>query len=129
MQSGIAHLWETRQHTDVTFLVGHSRVPAHRAILASQSEYFNRLLFGEMIEARAGAEIPLKDTPLKAFQLLLRYAYSGSLEMKDVPIEVGRHIDTVSLGVGDAILLHSSFVCHFLPLSSPHHFSMNSLWI
>ncbi len=69
--------------------MGDSRVSAHRAILASQSEYFDRLLFGEMREAHAGAEIPLKDTPPEVFELLLRYAYSGSLEMKDVPMEVG----------------------------------------
>ena len=36
MQSGIAHLWETRRHTDVTLLLESSWVSACHAILALQ---------------------------------------------------------------------------------------------
>lgn len=81
-------MWESRDHSDVTLVVAGTRIPTHRVILASQSEYFDRLLFGEMREAHAGAEIPLPDTPLEAFQLLLRYAYCGSLEMKTAKLRV-----------------------------------------
>ena len=89
LRSGVISLWESRDHTDVTLVVAGTRIPAHRVILASQSEYFDRLLFGEMREAHAGAEIPLPDTPLEAFQLLLQYAYCGSLEMKTAQLQVG----------------------------------------
>ena len=36
MQSGIAHLWETKRHTDVMLRLESSWVSAHHAILASQ---------------------------------------------------------------------------------------------
>ena len=88
MQSGVVDLWESRRHTDVTFLIASNQVAAHRVILASQSEYFDRLLFGEMREAHAGAEIKLEDTPLDTFLLLLQYAYSGCLEVKSADMQV-----------------------------------------
>ena len=91
MQSGIVDLWESRRHTDVTFIISSNEVTAHRVILASQSEYFDRLLFGEMREAHPGAEIQLDDTPLQTFQLLLQYAYSGCLEVKDAELPVRCH--------------------------------------
>ena len=88
LRSGIISLWEGREHTDVTLIVDGTHIPAHRVILASQSEYFDRLLFGEMREAHPGAEIPLQDTPLEAFQLLMKYAYSGSLEITTAKLQV-----------------------------------------
>ena len=89
----LTKLLTSGKHSDVTFIItgdweADHRIPAHRVILASQSEYFDRLLFGEMREAHAGAEIPLPDTPLEAFQLLLQYAYCGSLEMKTAQLQV-----------------------------------------
>ena len=95
MQSGIISLWNMRRHTDVTFTIGTSCITAHRLVLASQSEYFDCMLFGETIEGQPGAEIPLPDTPLEAFQLLLKYAYSGSLKMKNAQLEV--HLSPIIL--------------------------------
>ena len=79
-------MWESRDHSDVTLVVAGTRIPTHRVILASQSEYFDRLLFGEMREAHAGAEIPLPDTPLEAFKLLLKYAYCGEVLTSDLEV-------------------------------------------
>jgi len=83
---------ELGKYSDVTFIITEDeqdhRIPAHRVILASQSEYFDRLLFGEMMEAHPGAEIPLQDTPLEAFQLLMKYTYCGEMKIKDSDLQV-----------------------------------------
>ena len=86
-----AELLTSGKHSDVTFIItgdmeADHRIPAHRVILASQSEYFDRLLFGEMREAHAGAEILLPNTPLKAFRLLLQYAYCGKVATSDLEV-------------------------------------------
>ena len=88
MTSGITSLWKNEQHTDVTFLVQGTRIAAHRIILASQSKYFDRLLYGEMGEAHED-EIQLSDVEsLEAFHLLMQYAYSGCLKIQNGDIQV-----------------------------------------
>ena len=88
MCSGITNLWESKRHTDVTFLIQDTRVPAHKIILASQSKYFDRLLFGEMREAHED-EIQLSDVDnVEAFQLLMNYAYSGCVDIQNGDIQV-----------------------------------------
>ena len=98
LQNRFASLLENGNYSDVTFVISDGsfehRVPAHRVILASQSEYFDRLLFGEMREAHAGAEIRLEDSPRTAFMLLLQYAYTGRVEIatSDLKVFVSRII-------------------------------------
>lgn len=87
----IAKLWEAKQHTNVTFIIQGSRIPAHRIILASQSKYFDRLLFGNMCEA-SQEEIKLNDVEnLQAFQLLMQYIYSGCMKIQDGKIQVANN--------------------------------------
>ena len=91
VSNGITDLWESKKHTDVTFLVQGVRVTAHRLILASQSEYFDRLLFGEMREA-CEDEIQLSDVEnVEAFQLLMQYAYSGCVDIQNGDIQVNNN--------------------------------------
>jgi BTB/POZ domain-containing protein 9 len=86
--NGITDLWESKRHTDITFLVQGTRVAAHRIILASQSQYFDRLLFGEMREAHED-EIQLSDVEnVESFQMLMQYAYSGSVDIQNGDIQV-----------------------------------------
>ena len=87
VQTILVSLWENQKYTDITFLISGHPVPAHKAILASQSEYFERLLFGELREASMD-EIPLQDVPLEAFQNVLQYAYSGALHTKESTLQV-----------------------------------------
>ena len=56
-------------------------------MLAAQSEYFERLLYGEMKEASMG-EIALKDVPVLAFRKVLQFAYTGTLHMEDAHLQV-----------------------------------------
>ena len=86
--NGITDLWDSKRHADVTFLVQGTRVTAHRIILASQSQYFDRLLFGEMREAHED-EIQLSDVEnVEAFQILMQYTYSGCVDIQNGDIQV-----------------------------------------
>lgn len=65
------------EYSDVTFIVEGKKLPAHKVILASRSEYFRALLFGGMRESNQN-EIDL-DAPLEAFKALLKYIYTGTV--------------------------------------------------
>lgn len=83
--NGLLQLLEKEKYTDITFIVENHRVPAHRCVVASQSDYFDCLLFGSMKEARSD-EITLEDTPLEAFRLLITYMYSGTVKTVDMEV-------------------------------------------
>ncbi|XP_077494297.1 BTB/POZ domain-containing protein 9-like [Amblyomma americanum] len=68
------------EYSDVTLVVEDVRLPAHRLVLASCSSYFRALLYGGMRESKQ-QEVVLQDTPLRAFELLLRYIYTGQLRL------------------------------------------------
>ena len=109
LQYGIAELWDSRRYTDVTFVVEEERVEAHRVILAAQSSYFDRLLFGEMREARAGAEIPLQGAPADGFKLLLKFAYTGKLEIENASLKVRPSIVIGQSTYSTLVLPHTSY--------------------
>uniref|UniRef100_A0A1E1XGJ9 BTB/POZ domain-containing protein 9 n=1 Tax=Amblyomma aureolatum TaxID=187763 RepID=A0A1E1XGJ9_9ACAR len=68
------------EYSDVTLVVEDVRLPAHRLVLASCSSYFRALLYGGMRESKQ-QDVVLQDTPLRAFELLLRYIYTGQLRL------------------------------------------------
>ena len=84
---GLLKMFESQLHTDVTFQVGGQRVLAHRLVLASQSDYFDCLLYGPMMEGRA-SEITLKETPVDAFRELLKFVYSGSVSSMNLTVRL-----------------------------------------
>ena len=68
------------------FVVDGERVPAHKLVLASQSEFFRVMLYGEMKEA-SQEEVVLSDVPLVPFKTLLQYAYTGVMQLEE-PLQV-----------------------------------------
>jgi hypothetical protein len=92
LASGLSRMFDQQLHTDVTFVVSGSQpVGAHRVVLASQSDYFDCLLYGPMREGRA-SQISLEDTPAEAFRELLRFIYSGSVSSVDLTTAMDLHI-------------------------------------
>ncbi|KAI8480542.1 PREDICTED: BTB/POZ domain-containing protein 9-like [Branchiostoma belcheri] len=84
----IGALFLNDEYSDVTFLVEDKKFPAHRIILAARCEYFRALLFGGMRESKPGTgEIPLPETSAIAFQALLRYIYTGKINLADLKEE------------------------------------------
>ena len=56
--------------------------------MATQSEYFDSLLYGSMRESKENSEIELKHVSLSSFQLLLHYAYTGRVELNGAKLQV-----------------------------------------
>lgn len=76
-----------RQHylCDVIFICGHGpaqqRIPAHRLIMATLSDYFRTMFEINMIEAKQ-REVVIKDVDPEAFEKLVLYAYEGRAIIK-----------------------------------------------
>ncbi len=71
---------------DVTFIVEGKAIEAHRAILCQQ-EYFRAMFLGNAnLKESSTKEIPILDVPLKAFELVVSYAYT--YEVRDIPSEI-----------------------------------------
>ena len=88
MADRLARLLLVGSHSDVTFVVGGEQFHVHRLIMALQSEYFSRLLYGHMKEALPGAVVVMENTSPDAFRHLLHYAYSGNISIPAGKVEV-----------------------------------------
>lgn len=83
----IGRLYLQPDYSDLTLVVEGTRLPAHRLVLASCSDYFRAMLYGGMRESQQN-EVVLMDTPLGAFELLLKYIYTGQLKLSGLKEEV-----------------------------------------
>lgn len=100
LAGGLDKMFRNQLHTDITFVVsGGDRVSAHKIVLASQSEYFDCLLYGPMKEGQS-SEVKLKDTPAEAFRIMLQLMYHGS-------------ISTLNLNVSCITCQCSLYQCNF----------------
>ncbi|XP_055339513.1 BTB/POZ domain-containing protein 9-like [Paramacrobiotus metropolitanus] len=75
------------EFSDLTLVVDGTKIPVHRVILASRSDYFRALLFNGMRETNA-EEITLHDTDLQSFKVLLEYIYTGSMNLTRLKVEI-----------------------------------------
>ncbi|XP_057371374.1 BTB/POZ domain-containing protein 9-like [Daphnia carinata] len=74
-------------YQDITLIVENQRIPAHKIILASRSEYFRALLFGGLLESQK-SEIELKGISAAAFHVLLKYVYTGYVSLSNMKEEL-----------------------------------------
>lgn len=75
-----------RDLSDVTFVVEGERIHAHRVILAARCEYFRAMLYDGLKDS-SEAEIQLEGTNALAFRTLLRYIYTGRVEVSAFEVE------------------------------------------
>ncbi|XP_052263784.1 BTB/POZ domain-containing protein 9-like [Dreissena polymorpha] len=88
LSSNLGDLIDNSEYSDITLIVEDRRFPAHRVILAARSEYFRAMLYGGLLESQPGtSEIPLQDTSAKAFEALLKYMYTGKMNLTEVKEE------------------------------------------
>ncbi|PVD25748.1 hypothetical protein C0Q70_13408 [Pomacea canaliculata] len=87
LSDDFGELVESEDYADITLIVENTCFKSHKVILAARSEYFRALLYGGMKESQPGTtEVELPDTPAQAFGALLKYMYTGRmnlLEMKE----------------------------------------------
>ncbi|KAG2500368.1 hypothetical protein HYH03_001942 [Edaphochlamys debaryana] len=65
---------------DLILVVGDRRFPVHRAILIARCDYFRSQLEGGFADG-AAAELSLPDADSAAFELLLRFVYTGAVDI------------------------------------------------
>ncbi|KAG2454653.1 hypothetical protein HYH02_000493 [Chlamydomonas schloesseri] len=71
--------------SDLTLRVGGRSFAVHRAILAARCDYFRQRLAAGTFADGAAAELELPDADADAFALLLRWLYTGAVQLPAVP--------------------------------------------
>ncbi|NXF19557.1 KLHL4 protein, partial [Rhodinocichla rosea] len=99
---------QQQQLCDVLLIAGDQRIPAHRLVLSAVSDYFAAMFTNDVREAKQ-EEIKMEGVDPEALKALVRYAYTGILELKE---------DTIESLLAAACLLQLSQVievcCNFL---------------
>eukprot|EP00066_Takifugu_rubripes_P017180 XP_011606446.1 PREDICTED: kelch-like protein 15 isoform X2 [Takifugu rubripes] len=80
VSSGFRALYEERLLLDVTLLIEEHHFQAHKALLATQSDYF-RVMFTADMRERDQDKIHMKGLTAAGFGHILRFMYYGSLEL------------------------------------------------
>lgn len=79
-------LRQNKELCDVVLKVGSRVLYAHRVILASCSPYFKAMFTGKLVESRQ-VEIPIRDIDENAMELLVNFAYTGSISVKESNVQ------------------------------------------
>ncbi|KAM9833016.1 kelch-like protein 4 isoform 3-T3 [Syngnathus typhle] len=82
MESYLQH----KQLCDVLLIAGDHRIPAHRLVLSSVSDYFAAMFTSDVREAKQ-EEIKMEGVDPDALTSLVQFAYTGVLELKEETIE------------------------------------------
>nr|KAG5695211.1 hypothetical protein BaRGS_018333 [Batillaria attramentaria] len=88
LSENFGELVDSEEYADITLVVENTRFKGHKVILAARSEYFRALLYGGMKESQPGTtEVTLPDTPSLAFAALLKYMYTGRMNLMEIKEE------------------------------------------
>ncbi|RWS19624.1 BTB/POZ domain-containing protein 9-like isoform X2, partial [Leptotrombidium deliense] len=90
----IKSLCETGKFSDVTLDVDGVEYKVHKLILASRCPYFETMLYGQTEESKMDV-IPMNPTSEKAFELTLKYIYTGHID--DTCLTIDDLIDVIRL--------------------------------
>ncbi|CAG9787729.1 unnamed protein product [Diatraea saccharalis] len=83
----IFQYFQSQKLCDVTLIAGGCRIPAHKVMLASCSEYFAAMFTGSLKESQL-TEITLERVDSQALQALIRYCYTGTIELREETVEI-----------------------------------------
>ncbi|XP_048827647.1 kelch-like protein 5 isoform X2 [Brienomyrus brachyistius] len=75
-----------KQLCDVVLLAGDRRIPAHRLVLSSVSDYFGAMFTSNVREAKQ-EEVKMEGVDPDALWALVQYAYTGRLELREDTVE------------------------------------------
>ncbi|XP_050432730.1 BTB/POZ domain-containing protein 9-like [Adelges cooleyi] len=80
--SEIKSLYLQKKFSDVVLIVDNDRIPAHKLVLALNSEYFSALFYRGLLETfQTDVTLELDGASVNSFKILLKYAYSGQLNL------------------------------------------------
>ncbi|XP_013138064.1 PREDICTED: kelch-like protein 5 [Papilio polytes] len=79
--------YRSQKLCDVVLIAEGCRIPAHKVVLSSCSEYFAAMFTGSLKEAKLN-EIVLERVDATALQSLVHYCYTGVIELKEESVEV-----------------------------------------
>ncbi|XP_050426648.1 BTB/POZ domain-containing protein 9-like [Adelges cooleyi] len=79
----ISNLYLSESYKDVDLDIDGEEVPAHRILLASRSENFGALLYGEDGKPYTN-NVKISETPVALFMILLKYTYTGQVNLSDL---------------------------------------------
>ena len=84
LQKDFIAKFESGVDTDFTFIVKGEEVAAHKLILSTRSEYFQRMFETEMQES-ASNRVEVPDVEPATFRNLMKFIYGGVMEEKEWP--------------------------------------------
>lgn len=99
LQRDYAALFDSAAFADVTLVVGHETLPAHRSILAARCPYFAAFFASSMAPPQPGDHVAMHDITPRALRAALAFIYAGT-----VP-EVGGFFLREVLAAADLLLL------------------------
>lgn len=77
----LSGLYLSDERSDVTLVIGDTKIPAHKLILTMSSSYFEALLTNGLAESSQN-EVKLQ-VPLEAFKAILKFIYTGRISLFD----------------------------------------------
>jgi hypothetical protein len=80
--SGLEKYYLSENLSDITFLIDSNKIFTHKFILCFESPFFKSMLSGDFKESNA-KEIELKETPVEAFKVLLKYFYFEGFNLRE----------------------------------------------
>ena len=82
-RQNMASLFESGKHSDVSFVIGDAKFPAHKAILSARSVVFAAILEHEATKVAQERKVEIKDVPSRTFKELLQFLHTGKIPSKD----------------------------------------------
>lgn len=86
MMKKIDAFFDRHQLCDVTLITGQQRIPAHRIVLSSASDYFAAMFTSDVLEATQ-EEVHMKNIDPESMFAIIRYIYVGHLEIREETVE------------------------------------------
>ena len=80
------HFLRNKQLCDVVLIAGKRRIPAHRLVLCSLSDYFASMFTHDLCEAKKD-EIEIHDVNPDSLMWLIRYMYTSHIDIREDNVE------------------------------------------
>ncbi|XP_050435403.1 BTB/POZ domain-containing protein 9-like [Adelges cooleyi] len=108
-----SNLFLNEEFSDVVLVLDNERFPAHRAVLASRSDYFSALLCNGLIETY-NKEVSIEEGSPKSIKELLKYIYFGKMNLSALESNIILELLILSnlWGFTNLHFLLSEYVCN-----------------